>query len=371
MLKKIPIRLRFTLLAGLLLAVCCIGLTLLLNFTAYNVVDQMDAVPLVPAITDGTAAQEMPAIPTTPASQAKWGFSVQSILYMLLTVIGGSGLTYYISGKALKPLIVLNEQVKNRTVHNLSESLPVPAAKDEIWELTISFNEMTDKLNEAFLMQQRFSASAAHELKTPLAVLQTKVDVFKKHPAHTTEDYEELITVIHNQTYRLRKLVGTLLDMTNENGEEEMTSIHLGEMLDDITTELAPLAADKDIHISLTVDEDEINGNIDLLYRALYNLVENSIKYNVIGGAVRIAVRSVQQKQVEVVIADTGIGIADAHKKHIFEPFYRIDKSRSREMGGAGLGLSFVEHVVKKHGGSVTISDNQNGGSCFQVLLNQ
>lgn len=381
MFNKMPIRLRFTLLTAFLLTVCCVGLTFVLNVTAFRVVDRLDAAIITTPAIDGTLSQPVednsqtqemiPLIPSSEASDAKHGFSALSILTMLLVIVGGSAFTYYISAKALRPLNVLNHQVKNMTVQQLSESLEVPSSKDEIAELTASFNEMTGKLNEAFLMQQRFSASAAHELRTPLAVLQAKVDVFKKKPAHTVSEYEELIEVIGKQTSRLRKLVGTLLNMTNMDDDGECTEIPLKEMLADIVTEFSTMAHQKNIRMTLTADGSTVRGMIDLLYRAFYNLIENSLRYNVEGGTVDITVRENAAKQVEILIVDSGPGIDDDAKKHIFEPFYRVDKSRSREMGGAGLGLSIVESVVKRHGGSIRVSDNLMKGTCFQILLDK
>lgn len=377
MFKNLSIRMRLTLYSALLLSFCCIGLTTILNISAYDAVDSLQAPLIMPSLPEGTYEAQPPlpieaelAVPTTEALNAKRGFSMESILYMLLTVLGGSALTYYIAGKTLKPLVLLNGQVKNIAVHNLSESLPVPPTKDEIAELSVSFNEMTDKLHEAFLMQQRFSASAAHELRTPLAVLQTKIDVFKKQSVHTKEEYDDLITVMSDQTLRLRKLVKALLDMTNMNDIEDITSMRLKDMMVSIIDELSLLANEKNVCITHTIDDSVIIGNIDLFYRAFYNLIENSIKYNREDGSVHISIKATNEKQVEIMIQDTGIGIPDDQKKHIFEPFYRVDKSRSRGMGGAGLGLAFVESLIHKHGGEIHVFDHETSGTCFRIVLN-
>lgn len=381
MLKKMPIRLRLTVMTVALLTVCCVGLTLILNFSAYRMATKIDAVAVLPALEvgeEGWIEESIPTVPSnlaptvsTEASQkAKIDFRIESILYMLLIIIGGGFLTYYLSGKALKPLDTLNDQVKNINVHNLSETLSVPPTKDEIAELTVSFNKMTDKLNNSFMMQQRFSASAAHELRTPLAVLQTKIDVFKMKRIHTTEEYDSLINIIEKQTKRLRGLVASLLDMTNMDDNDEQSNICVKDIFEDIITELSHITKNKNVTMTLDCDNSIVFGNTDLLYRAFYNLVENGIKYNIDGGTVEVLVNKLSKDQVSIKVIDTGIGIADEYKKKIFEPFYRVDKSRSRQLGGTGLGLSTVDGIIKKHNGSITVTDNESNGTCFHVILN-
>ncbi|NIK76447.1 signal transduction histidine kinase [Paenibacillus castaneae] len=380
MLKKMPIRLRLTVMTVALLTVCCVGLTLILNLSADTMAARIDAATVLPAkeISDNGQVDESPQLPSssiiTPvpsddSEQARMDFKIKSIIYMILIIVGGGFLTNYISGKALKPLHTLNGQVKNINVHNLSETLAVPPTKDEIAELTVTFNEMTDKLNNAFMMQGRFSANAAHELRTPLAVLQTKVDVFKKKRDHTIEEYNALISVIEKQTYRLRGLVGNLLEMTNMKDNGEQSSIYLKDIFEDIISELSHIAKDKHVTLSLDCNNSIVTGNTDLLYRAFYNLVENGIKYNIDGGSVEVNVYRLSKEQVSIKIKDTGIGITDNNKKNIFEPFYRVDKSRSRQVAGAGLGLSIVDSIIKKHKGTLTVTNNENGGTCFNVIL--
>lgn len=381
MLKKMPIRLRLTSMIVALLTVCCVGLTLILNLSADRMATKIDATLILPAQEVGEdglvyespqspSSSMIPLVPSEYSQKARKDYKIESIIYMLIVIVGGGFLTYYISGKALKPLDTLNGQVKNINVHNLSETLSVPPTKDEIAELAVTFNEMTDKLDNAFMMQGRFSANAAHELRTPLAVLQTKVDVFKKKQDHTNEEYDALISVIEKQTKRLRGLVDNLLDMTNMDDNGEQSSICLKDIFEDIISELSQIAKDKNVRLSLNCDKKiMVTGNTDLLYRAFYNLVENGIKYNVDGGTVDVIVNRLSNEQVSIKIEDSGIGIAENNKKNIFEPFYRVDNSRSRQMGGAGLGLSIVDSIIKKHNGMITVIDNENGGTCFDVSL--
>lgn len=391
MFKNIPIRLRLTAMTVILLTICCIGLTFVLNFTAYRLADRLEAAIISDTAQDATqdtaqgAEQMIPsteiiidsppsleAIPTTPINiqEAKKGFSFESLIYMVTFITLGGLVTYYVSGKALQPLDILSEQIKNRTVNNLSESIELPTTNDEIADLTLSFNEMTNKLNDAFLMQKRFSANAAHELRTPLAVLKTKVDVFKKKTSHSDAEYNAIISVFENQTARLSNLVLNLLDMTNMSDDFEREIINLHFLLEDIVVELTPIADKK--HIAINLDNTDITafGNTDLLYRVFYNIIENAIKYNIENGSININVTTNNSNSI-IQIADTGIGIPDDVKNSIFEPFYRIDKSRSRSngIGGAGLGLSIVDNIIKKHGGTITITNNKNGGSCFTVTL--
>lgn len=390
MIKKLSLRWRLTLIISVLLAVCCIGLTYILNFSANRMATTIEASQVTPAKIIGeeetileeeiigaegiTSSQSMDMNPSTSlelVNDAKSNFRMESILYAVIIIMAGGGLTYYLSGKALKPLNLLNEQVKTINTHNLSRTLDVPSTKDEIAELTESFNNMTNQLNAAFAMQRRFSASAAHELRTPLTVLQTKVDVFKKKNEHTREEYHTLLTVIEKQTSRLRGLVGNLLDMSNMDEIIQQNNISTEDLFEDIIFELSGIAKEKNVQLSLNGDNSVIHGNTDLLYRAFYNLVENGIKYNVNGGRVTIEVSGESAEKIEISVKDTGIGISEINKKNIFEPFYRVDKSRSREMGGAGLGLSIVETIIKRHKGIITVRDNECGGTCFTVTLHK
>lgn len=375
MFNKLSIRWRMTILSAILLMVCSIGLTVVLNFSAFYMVDTIDATPITEKAMElppGVSEEyiEVPAdLSSSTTQNAKMFFGMQSIIYTIIVIITGSALTYYTTGKALRPLDVLNGQVKNLNVSTLFETLEVPPTKDEIAELTQSFNEMTDTLDNAFTAQKHFSASAAHELRTPLAVLQTKVDVFKKKNIHTDEEYDTLIAVFEKQIYRLRGLVGNLLDMTNLDDKREQSNICLKDMFEEIVLDLSVVAKNKNISITLLCDDSIILGNVELLYRAFYNLIENGIKYNKDFGIVEISVSKMTKEKIRIHIKDSGIGIPEEMKKHIFEPFYRVDKSRSRQMGGVGLGLSIVDNIIKKQGGTIAVLDNDSGGTCFEIIL--
>lgn len=377
MLKKVPIKLRLTILSMLLLTICCVSLTLILNFSANQMANTIEATPVFPAAEkdgyDLPAKSDSAAMETTPAEtadsqQARTLFLYQSIAYMAAVVLVGGGLTYYISGKALQPLYDFNHQIKKRTEHNLSEQLPVPESHDEIADLTCSFNEMSSKLNEAFTAQKRFAQSAAHELRTPLTVLKTKIDVFGKKPVHTAEEYDKLLGVITRHTDRLSDLVKDLLELTNIDALDYSEKIKIKIMLTDISKELCGLTKDKNIAIAICGEEQTVYGNKNLLHRAFYNLIENAIKYNTPNGQIRVLLSNNAGHTV-ITIADTGIGIPVELHPHIFEPFFRVDKSRSRQMGGAGLGLATVKSIIDKHGGEITVSDNIDGGTIFTTIL--
>ncbi|MEG1593581.1 MAG: HAMP domain-containing protein, partial [Oscillibacter sp.] len=259
MLKKMPLRLRLTVLSVLLLAVCCVGLTAILNLSANHMANVIEATVLTPAQTvpsEETAGFPAlgiaPSLPASGVQAARSQFLYQSVFFLLFVVALGGALIYWLSGKALAPLGELSAQMQNRTVHNLSQALPVPESHDEIADLTQSFNEMSLKLEAAFAMQKRFSQSAAHELRTPLTVLKTKVDVFQKKSVHSPAEYDRLLTVLVTHTNRLADLVQELLTLTNMDALPQNEVVALYAVLGEVAEELSGLAGEK--HIALTVD---------------------------------------------------------------------------------------------------------------------
>lgn len=370
MLKRISLRWRLTILTTLLMALCCICLSLVLSVSAYRMANTIEAIPVQPAQSiDDLPLEEtmLPILPSTSsatAQQARGDYLYESLFFTLVAMVIGGCLTYYVAGKALEPVKAFNRQVKNIHVHNLKETLEVPPTGDEIAELAASFNDMTEKLDRAFSIQKRFSADAAHELRTPLAVMQTKLDVFRKKGQHTPEEYEALTAAFQKQLGRLRSLVTELLDMANMEEDWSVEPVSLLDLLEDVQADLSCVAEGRDVAVSLSGEACSVQGNPHLLYRAFYNLVENGIKYNVPGGRVAVEVRQ-GKGQVTVSVSDTGPGIPRAMQEQVFEPFFRVDKSRSREMGGAGLGLSMVAAILRQHGGTVSLTDREGGGSCL------
>lgn len=373
---KLSVRLKLTILSILLLAFCCIVLTIVLNFSAYQMAKIIEAVPIVTeqqlsastVTSEAEGIDEIPAILMTPVQTAKRSYLNESVFYMLFVIAIGGIITYYIAGRVLKPLSELSGQMKNRTVHNLSETFPVPKSQDELSDLAMSFNEMSAKLNEAFAMQKRFSQSAAHELRTPLTVLKTKVEVFKKKEHHTDEEYTKLLDVVTKHTNRLADLVKDLLELTNMNAIECTTEIKVKTMLNSVIKELSPISERENITVNVSGDERKVFGNEGLLRRAFYNLIVNAINYNTENGSVELSILGGESWTI-ITVTDTGIGIPLEQCESIFEPFFRVDKSRSRKNGGVGLGLSIVKSIIDQHGGEIEVAPNPDGGTIFTVTL--
>lgn len=374
MFKKTSIRNRLTILTAFIITLTCIGLTTVLNFSTFRAIDVIDATAISISehdLSDGIeTTPSMKAAASVEADTVKTNYQIKSSLTMLFFIIGGSTLTYVIAGRALKPLETLNNQINDMKISNLDVTLPIPKTNDEIAEITRSFNQMNVQINAAFKSQKRFGTNAAHELKTPLTVLQTKVDVFKKHRTHSIEEYEALITVFENQIHRLRDVVDSLLHMSNSEYKLEVTQINLSTLFNEIITDLSPISENKEINITLNADDITLNGDVDLLYRAFYNLIENAIKYNKSGGYVSISINKTINNQINIKIIDNGYGIPNDLKDIIFEPFYRIDESRSRSEGGSGLGLALTKEIISRHGGKITVSNHEKEDeTCFDIYF--
>lgn len=387
--KKLTLRLRLTVITCILLSLCCLLLTGLLNRSGiekmYKIQKTTEAYikPKISTIENDKKINKTEIIPSIPSKQIEKipgyksvpakklqpvyrSFHKESLSYMLLIIFGGGLLTYYISGKMLKPVKELSEKIENVTAHNLSEKLEVPNIQDEIYGLTKSFNTMIEKLERSFESQKQFSANAAHELRTPLSVLQVKLDVFEKEKTHNIEEYRELISNIKKHTSRLSNLVISLLELTNLEEIPMENNIEVYSLIEEILWDLESITEKNNVSLSLTGNTAEIIGDDTLLYRAFYNLIENAIKYNIQNGKVHVDIQT-KDNDVIVKIYDTGIGIPTDMKEKIFDPFVRVDKSRSREIGGAGLGLAITNEIIKKHGGNIEISENIPKGTIFTV----
>ncbi|MGY3778326.1 sensor histidine kinase [Isobaculum melis] len=381
--KKLSIRIRFTAMTIGLLILCAIGLTIVTNYSAGKMAAQIatvttpamqvpETIPIDPnQLTDNQ--QSMLVTQNTEDIEKNQKvinqFHLTSMFYMFIIIILGGIGAYYISGKALLPLAKLNKKIKTSTITNLSEKIEVGTTHDEIAEITLSFNKMTDRIHEAFVSQQQFSGNVAHELRTPLAILKTKIEVFNKKTERSVEEYTDLVSDLEKQIQRLSEIVQILLDLTSVDTIEDKEMIVIDDLINNILYELSSIANQKQIHFATSYQHHEVYGNIDLLYRIFYNLIENSIKYNGLNGQVLIEAMLNQEGQTVIQIRDTGIGIPESRQKNIFNPFYRVDESRSRSIGGAGLGLSIVKNMIEKHDGTVSVKANQPTGSCFIITL--
>ena len=376
--NKLSIRTRLVVITVFILVICCIGLTAIINYSATQMAMQV-AQTVTPAQSIGDIDNQIePQLPAMSLGESTESIQRQqqiidnfyrnSFLYMLFIIMIGGSMMYLFSKSILLPLSKLNDKIKNSTVSTLSDKLSVPNSNDEIAELTVSFNKMTDRIQEAFLFQQQFSGNVAHELRTPLTIMKTKIDVFEKRENHTQAEYRELILNQKNQLIRLSEIIQTLLEITNTDNVQEKEHFLVSDMVENILLDFSNMTAQKNIYIFTDLENVEIYGNVDLLYRVFYNLIQNSIRYNMDNGSIYISAKQ-NQHHTTVQICDTGIGIPAENRQRIFEPFFRVDKSRSRLMGGAGLGLSIVKNIIEKHHGTIEISDNKPQGTCFTVEL--
>ena len=389
------LQLKLTLLLSLLMIVSCVLMYFFISHSAVSGMDGLQNYMIKVDPQDGDSPITFNVDPKAlfpqfeqEIQETKEDFLLRSVIATTIIILLSSVCTYFLTKKTLTPLQKLTSEVSQIQAQNLSTQLAVPNSKDEIAQLTSFFNEMLARLDNAFSTQKQFSANAAHELRTPLAVLQTNLEVFEKKQEPEMVEYQQLFTMIKEQTARLSQLVGTLLDMTNLKSVPRTDHVSLEELVDEVFCDLDPVAekagisihfddsSSQDWHTDVhTPDASALNNNIRnitgsyvLLYRAVYNLVENAIKYNRPNGSVTVSVKE-KNGQAMILVKDTGIGISPENQKKIFDPFFRVDKSRSRAMGGAGLGLALVDSIAREHGGSVKVLESNEKGSIIALML--
>ena len=389
------LQLKLTLLLSLLMIISCVLMYFFISHSAVSGMDGLQNYMIKVDPQDGDSPITFNVDPKAlfpqfeqEIQETKEDFLLRSVIATTIIILLSSVCTYFLTKKTLTPLQKLTSEVSQIQAQNLSTQLAVPNSKDEIAQLTSSFNEMLTRLDNAFSTQKQFSANAAHELRTPLAVLQTNLEVFEKKQEPEMIEYRQLFTMIKEQTARLSQLVGTLLDMTNLKSVPRTDHVSLEELVDEVFCDLDPVAEKAGISIHFddsssqdlytdvhTPDASALNNNIlnitgsyVLLYRAVYNLVENAIKYNRPNGSVTVSVKE-KNGQAMILVKDTGIGISPENQKKIFDPFFRVDKSRSRAMGGAGLGLALVDSIAREHGGSVKVLESNEKGSIIALML--
>lgn len=281
-----------------------------------------------------------------------------------VTLLSGI-LTYFVSGRALKPLRSFASQVEQVQLNNLADMRIDEDVIPEFQQLSRSFNQMLERLNNAFAAQRQFTGNAAHELRTPLALMQAQLELFSAEHPDVRPETAEFLTLLREQTERLIQLTRTLLEMSNLRQVARNERIQLAPMIEEIFTDLAPLS-DK-LGVTLTAEGNGImTGSDALIYRLIFNLTENAVKYNRPGGSVRVCVTQETEKLL-IRVSDTGCGIPEKYQQSIFQPFFRVDKSRSREYGGAGLGLSLVWEIADLHGGSVWVEESSEKGTTIAV----
>lgn len=359
------IRAQLTLLMVGLLVCCCVVLTWLV----YRSTSELLELAAANAINQGALS----IVLDVDAIERSILFDALGIL--LVVIVAGSCVAYFLIGHYTKPVQQLSAHMKEISPNTLSDSIEIEGGGEEIQELVKSFNQMTEQLDEAFAMQRRFSASAAHELRTPITVLRTKLDVFKKKKREQHE-YDELVTTMETYIDRLSSIITDLLEFAETSELGEVEDVSLDSVIKTVVDDLESVAQNNKINMQIDVQPKAqseaqtfiVKGNTNLLYRALYNLVENAIRYNNEEGSVNITLETRGQEGV-IIIADTGVGIAPEQRELVFEPFYRVNKSRSREFGGAGIGLSLVKTILKRHGASITVSENNPQGSVFTIRI--
>ena len=292
------------------------------------------------------------------------------IISALLAVLGGVA-TYFISGHALKPLREFSNKIEEVQVQNLADSRIEESKIKELNQLSVSYNKMLERLQDAFEVQRQFTANAAHELRTPLSLMQVQLDLYHstQHPG-SDADTLQMIKMVTEQNDRLSKMVKTLLDMSELQTVGRDEQIIMDDLVEEVLEDLEPLAQEKNIKLIGKCKDITMVGSDILIYRLVYNLVENAIKYNHSGGQVTVTAYK-EQKHIYLSVADTGSGIPKELRERVFEPFFRVDKSRSRKLGGVGLGLALVHEIVRVHDGSITVKSNPSGGTIFEVIFNQ
>ena len=368
--KKFSLQWRITLMTALLIGLTCIAMNLMLCSSGVYYMDRIaDALRgggTVIITDEGTASFDPQfAEPgeelTIVVDDVQGRFRTTNwYITAVVTVLSGI-LAYFVSGHALKPLHSFASQVERVQMNNLADMRIDEDALPEFKQLSQSFNQMLERLNDAFAAQRQFTGNAAHELRTPLALLQAQLELFSAEHPDMQPETAEFLSLLREQTERLTRLTKTLLEMSNLRQVARNERIRLAPMIEEIFTDLAPLS-DK-CGVTLTAEGDGImTGSDALIYRLIFNLTENAVKYNRPGGSMRVSVAQEPEKLL-IRVFDNGCGIPEEYQQSIFQPFFRVDKSRSREYGGAGLGLSLVWEIADIHGGSVRVEESSKNGT--------
>ena len=375
MMKKLSLRMRLTLLSALVMASVAVILTSMFLFGADRIFvrdleQKMTFQPQDIIITsvkkEGVSNENMDLQEVTVSlKKAGTQFNLWGMAALFLVLILGTGATWLMAGHVLKPLKELSSAIEEIGGNDLSNRVEIQGRQDEIGRLARSFNHMMDKVSASFERQKRFSASAAHELKTPLATILVNLEVLELDGKTSPDRMEKVLTIVKANTERMIRLVEDLMRLTSDKDHEMEEEVELSEVFTITLDELSPLIRKKDLTVSIENTPDiSLTGSRVMLYRVMSNLLENAAKYNREHGSISI-VTGRDDNGVTVKIEDTGIGIPEEALPHIFEPFYRVDQSRSRAVGGAGLGLPLVKDIVEKHGGEVTVKSAAGEGTTF------
>ena len=374
--KHLSLQWRITLMTVLLIGATCVIMNLLLCSSGVyymdTIADSLQGGSTVILNEDGAASFDPQLIApneelTIVVDGAQGRFRTTNwYITAAITLLSGI-LAYFVSGRALKPLRSFASQVEQVQLNNLADMRIDEDVIPEVRQLSRSFNQMLERLNNAFSAQRQFTGNAAHELRTPLALMQAQLELFSSEHPDAPPETAEFLALLREQTERLTRLTKTLLEMSNLRQVARNERIQLAPMIEEIFTDLAPLVEKRGI--TLETDGDGVmTGSDALLYRLIFNLTENAVKYNRHGGSVRVCITQETEKLL-IRVSDTGCGIPEVYQRSIFQPFFRVDKSRSREYGGAGLGLSLVWEIADLHGGSVWVEKSSEKGTTIAVVL--
>ncbi len=370
--KKLSLQWRITIMTVLLIGIACVSMELLLCRSGIHYMDSIGE-----SLQDLTPEGETDFFDPETVDQdqdltiiiygAQESFCITNWYITAIVIVLSGILAYFVSGHALKPLRSFSAQVEKVQINNLTDMKMNENLLPEFYRLSHSFNQMLDRLNQAFAAQRQFTGNAAHELCTPLALMQAQLELFSAEHPDINAETAEFLRLLGEQTERLTQMSKTLLEMSSLQQVARNDQIHLAPMIEEIFTDLAPLAEKRGI--TLEQDGDGVmTGSDALIYRLLFNLTENAIKYNRTNGSVRVCVTR-EDTNIHIYVIDTGCGIPAEFQRSIFQPFFRVDKSRSREYGGAGLGLSLVWEIADLHGGSVRVAESSKQGTTIAVEL--
>lgn len=381
--KRMSLQWRLTCITTLCIAIICGCLTMFVYKNGVHYIDSLQDAVESQGDEKGNKSDEIYiSIPDDKWDEFADKFSVQVynnkadykrnslIITVLLALLGGV-VTYFISGHALRPIREFSDKIEEVQAQNLSDSRIEENNVKELNQLGISYNKMLERLSEAFEIQRQFTANAAHELRTPLALMQVQLDLYNSasHPGNDA-DTLQTIKMVTEQNDKLNRMVKTLLDMSELHTVGRDEKILLDAIVEEVLADLEPLAVEKNIKLIGKCEDATMIGSDILIYRLVYNLVENAIKYNHPLGQVTVTAYQ-RNKHVYLSVEDTGSGIPKELRERVFEPFFRVDKSRSRELGGVGLGLAFVREIVRVHDGSICIKSGKTGGTIFEVTFAQ
>ena len=381
--KRMSLQWRLTCITTLCIAVICGCLTMFVYKNGVHYIDSLQDAVESQGDEKGNKSDEIYiSIPDDKWDEFADEFSVQVynnkadykrnslIITVLLALLGGV-VTYFISGHALRPIKEFSDKIEEVQAQNLSDSRIEENNVKELNQLGISYNKMLERLSEAFEIQRQFTANAAHELRTPLALMQVQLDLYNSasHPGNDA-DTLQTIKMVTEQNDKLNRMVKTLLDMSELQTVGRDDKIILDAIVEEVLADLEPLAVEKNIKLIGKCEDATMIGSDILIYRLVYNLVENAIKYNHPLGQVTVTAYQ-RNKHIYLSVEDTGSGIPKELRERVFEPFFRVDKSRSRELGGVGLGLALVREIVRVHDGSICIKSGKTGGTIFEVTFAQ